>query len=475
MQIENSKSVISKLRKGDSNDPFVSLSEQQTIYNQKVVLSEVPSKFDRVTVTGDGITWNEIDLGIPGTNTYVVDYNLGVVSFSQAHEGKTLTFSFKGRGANYLAARRIWTREENGEVTETLQTLVDTTEVAREEADLAATSLNHKGSYNSTTQYKRRNIVNYAGNSYMALVDVKGASPTDETKWKKLSGFAFKNTYLNTTSYETGDYVQFAQNEQLYMSLVDNNIGNPVTDTSKWKLVVSVKEAMDGVRDATADARVAEDAAIDATVNANLATENANSKATFAQLQGDHAKTQGDFAKGIGDNLQHKGDYSNSTAYKKGNVVWYSGATWMCIQDTSAGVLPTQASYWRVISNETTLNAQNWTATANQTVFTIANGNYIMGGKHLKVWVGGVQQYVGQGFTETTDTSFTLSEGVPAGVVVRAEWFEGAITIYRGHTSSHYLGGNDELDASKLKNYQPYHVGLSAPVNKLSMWIDTSS
>lgn len=468
MQIDNTKSVISKLRKGDTSDPFISKVEQLTVSNGKVVLSEIPNNFERVIVTGENITWNEITSGTPDSDSYLVDYIYGVVLFSSEHEAKSLTFSYTGRGSSYLSSKRIYTVEENGEVTETLQTLVDSTTTARDDANEASTSLNHKGTYSSTTQYKQRNIVNYSGNSYMALVDVVGVSPLDDTKWKKLSGFAYKNQYVATTTYQNGDYIS-DQNEEIYMSLVDGNIGNPLTDVTKWKLLISAKQLLANVRQATTDAQLATDAAEDATIAANLATENANSKATLADQKATHAQQMGDYAKGVGDNLSHKGDYSNTTAYKKGNLVWYSGVTYICIQDTSAGVLPTQASYWRVVSNETTINSQTFTATQGQTVFTLANGSYVVGDNHLKVWVGGVPQIIGQGFTETSSTSFTLSEGVDAGMKVRAEWFEGAVTITRGHTTTHELGGQDEIDVTKLKNYNVISEQLAEKATQVDL------
>jgi hypothetical protein len=473
--IEHNDPIITRKRTGLPDNPFQQISEPLQVDGTTVVLTELPDSFNRVRVTGEGVTWIEIQSGLPSENEYLVNYKNKIVTFHESRNGLQLQFDYFGAGLQYVPTSMVYTQTQNGEVVETLKQLTDQTTEARDSANEASDTLNHKGTYSSTTQYKKRNIVNYSGNSYMALQDVLGIVPTDDTKWKKLSGFAFKNAYSNTTAYEHGDYVTDGVNEEIYMSLVDGNIGNPLSNLSKWKLVVSVKQALIDVRDATADARSAEDAAIDATVNANLSAENADSRASYAQLQGDHAKTQGDYAKAIGDNLQHKGDYSNAIAYKKNNVVWYAGSTWICIQDTSPGVLPTQASYWRVISNETTTNNETWTAIENQTVFNLTNGNYIMGDGHLKVWVGGVPQYVGLGFTETSDTSFTLTEGVPAGIQVHAEWFEGAITVYRGHTSSHESGGNDEIDASKLKNYKPYHVGTTAPTNKLSMWIDTSS
>jgi hypothetical protein len=177
-----------------------------------------------------------------------------------------------------------------------------------------------------------------------------------------------------------------------------------------------------------------------------------------------NANTSADYAKGIRDNFGHKGNYSPSVAYKNGNIVAYGGTNYICIKDTTAGIDPLNGTYWTVISPQATLNKQTWTATANQTVFTISNGSYVPNQGNIEVIVGSVPQITGIGFTETNTTTITLSEGVPAGTVVFARWFEGSMSITKGHNNSHYLNGQDELDLTKLRNYQEQ---VSSPINVL--------
>lgn len=169
---------------------------------------------------------------------------------------------------------------------------------------------------------------------------------------------------------------------------------------------------------------------------------------------GQYAKTQGDYAKSQGDNLGHKGNYVSTVAYKDGNVVTYGGVNYICIKDTTAGTDPTNGTYWTSISPQASINEQSWTATEGQTVYTITNGKYVLGKGNIEVWVGGVFQIKGQGYTETSETTFTLTSGVSAGTIVYAKWFEGHMTITKGHMKSHELGGQDELDITKLKNFQ---------------------
>jgi hypothetical protein len=179
---------------------------------------------------------------------------------------------------------------------------------------------------------------------------------------------------------------------------------------------------------------------------------------------GDYAVAQGNYAKSQADNLVNKGDYSSTVAYKANNIVTYSGVSYMCLIDAPIGTLPTDATYFSIIAPQARFNSQSWTATEGQTVFTITNGSYVINSNNIEVSVGGVPQQTGVGFTETNSTSFTLAEGVVAGTVIISRWVEGAFTISKTHNLSHQLGGQDELDVTKLKNYQEQ---ISSPINVL--------
>lgn len=101
-----------------------------------------------------------------------------------------------------------------------------------------------------------------------------------------------------------------------------------------------------------------------------------------------------------------------------------------------------------------TPNSQTWTATANQTVFTITNGTYVPNKNLIEVVIDSVPQFSGVHFTETNSTSFTVSEPLIAGQTVRAKWNETKVPSTIGHSSTHAKGGNDEIDITLLKNYQ---------------------
>jgi len=61
-----------------------------------------------------------------------------------------------------------------------------------------------------------------------------------------------------------------------------------------------------------------------------------------------------------------------------------------------------------------------FTATSNQTLFTLASATYVPGSNQLRVYIDGVRQFDSE-YTETSTSSFTLSSGVSAGAVVLVE------------------------------------------------------
>lgn len=63
---------------------------------------------------------------------------------------------------------------------------------------------------------------------------------------------------------------------------------------------------------------------------------------------------------------------------------------------------------------------QRFVATEGQTVFTLTTFSYVLATGSLLVEVAGALQVVNVGFTETSTTSFTLSEACEAGDVVVA-------------------------------------------------------
>jgi len=320
MQFDYNDPIITRRRKGTSDDPFVNLNETHVVENGKVILTEIPDPFTKVIVTGANKQWYEIQSGIPNENQYIVDYKNKIVTFNTVNNGLQLNFSYKGTGLTYVPTTMIYTKQNNGEIVETLQQLIDSTEQSRDNANEAADNLIHLGEYDNTIQYKKRNIVTYQGSAYMAIADTQGNLPTDENYWKKLTAFSWKGIYDSAVTYNTGDFVQDANQRNLYLSLIDSNTGNPLTDTIKWKKLITIDDIVDTANQAIADVNTATINANNAANSANTEAANAQNKANYAQTQGDYAKSQGDYAKAQGDVANLAASNANDAATNANNA-----------------------------------------------------------------------------------------------------------------------------------------------------------
>lgn len=97
--------------------------------------------------------------------------------------------------------------------------------------------------------------------------------------------------------------------------------------------------------------------------------------------------------------------------------------TW--IEDPSQVIeegTPVNADLFDKLRANVTRRSDTFAATAAQTVFNLTQA-YLVGQGRLDVYISGVKQRSGIDFTETSPTSFTLSEGLEAGEIVEAVYF----------------------------------------------------
>jgi hypothetical protein len=361
-----SNPIISQMR-----DIDVPITESYQIVDGKVVLSELPSKIERVQVSGENATWSETESTSPSENSYYVDYTLGVITFNPSREGLVLEFSFFGRGLQFFPASRVYTNSKDGVVTETLSTLMEVSD-----------NFSHKGVYDSTLSYKNRNIVDYLGSSYMAISDVNaGIDPSDGTKWRKITGFSFKGTYSSTTTYTFGDYVQDTNKERLYMCVVEESTGVDVTSTANWEIIMSAKEIADTLRTLESNISAAESSRVTAENNRESAettrqsnestrgtneTTRQNNESTRESNEAtrqsqeatrqtntataiDNAETATANAQNLVDTSVHTGDWISTTAYVTNNHVRHNGSTWRALRDNT-GVTPVEGLDWTLVA-----------------------------------------------------------------------------------------------------------------------------
>lgn len=194
MATENDN-FLYKMRKGDSNDPFIEYSQTDKVRNNKILLKELPSKFQGLRITSEqGQTLNYKESGFPDSNTVIADFDKAELIFDDTNNGKLFSIDFYGKGNLYVPATKVFlSTDENGDVSETLQSLTDETTAIKNIAEPIvneAVETKYVESYNTTTTYKKNNVVSYNGASYMAKRTTTGNIPTDsptDLNWGLLS------------------------------------------------------------------------------------------------------------------------------------------------------------------------------------------------------------------------------------------------------------------------------------------------
>lgn len=121
--------IISTLRKGTQDDPFLHRQDRHVVQNNYVYLQELPDDFNLFLVSNpddETETYTRITTGIPTTYQFLVDYTFGIVQFSPDANNKNLLFDYYGRGGFFWPVSRVWTLQNSGQVTQTLQQILDT-------------------------------------------------------------------------------------------------------------------------------------------------------------------------------------------------------------------------------------------------------------------------------------------------------------------------------------------------------------
>ena len=247
------------------------------------------------------------------------------------------------------------------------------------------------------------------------------------------------------------------------ISLLDG-IGNKVSIRPFNVLIV--KDLRDGVMDIAnldlgllqtyqAELVVLKNDAITASTNAITATTNAETLIT---------------------NTSYIEDYNVLTNYKKNNVVTFNGSSYIAKQDTVGNAPPilpaTTNAYWGLAGRKgsdgtgtVVVHRDTFIATASQTLFTLSNP-YDQFQNRIDVEVGGVPQFSPDNFTESSATTFTLSEGVVVGTKVIATYFSEAVPLREdldAVISSHTTTINDHearLDTIEITPINQAKMGL---------------
>ncbi|TCJ01599.1 hypothetical protein [Cytobacillus praedii] len=335
---EYNSPIISMRRKGTPDDPFIPYEETLQISNGKVSLTEIPNRTDGFEVTGEDIFWIETDGELKQNNWYQVDYNIGEVRFIGLHNGKSLTFKYLGEGSQFIPVDRVYTKHNNGDVTETLGDIIEqgTTAIdslkeinqAIANADSATTSANNAATLANEKANLAQDKINEIDESETIRITNENQRVINEnerlTKETERESNEVERKTNETNRISSESQRELNENERLSNELLriqqeQNRQTNTQTAISSAEIATNNANTKAQLADDKANLAQAKVDSLNslettvnqtiadsqtATANANLATTNANSSATEANTQAQYAKTQGDYAKTQGDSLQ---------------------------------------------------------------------------------------------------------------------------------------------------------------------------
>lgn len=101
--------IISRKRLGTAIQPFRPIKESMTVNTYYALLTEIPNRYEKVKVTGQGRNFYEIEDGeFLSENTFKVDYTNGHVYFHESLDKKTLHFEYLGEGVFLFPDSRVY-------------------------------------------------------------------------------------------------------------------------------------------------------------------------------------------------------------------------------------------------------------------------------------------------------------------------------------------------------------------------------
>ncbi|WP_440110399.1 hypothetical protein [Paenibacillus sp. QZ-Y1] len=309
-------STITKYRAGTSTDPYLDITETKPVVNGQIQLNEIPVPLYKVRIP-DMFEVPHTSKSDLKENEYRVDYTEGIISFHMIAENTQKTYTYKGRGNHFVSYHRIWTKEQNGEVLETLGEIIDAGSEAIEQVKELAELIQET-------------------EESLELVNDATVNANTSADYAKTQGDYAK---------AQGDYAK-----------TQADTASGVITSANGK-IVEMDDTIVAANNKIAETETARQDAITATGNANTSADYAKTQGDyaktqgeFANTQGNYAKDQGDYATQRGDDLVLRGEYSPTVSYKTNNMVTYNSKLYMAIKD-STGIEPGEVDteYWRII------------------------------------------------------------------------------------------------------------------------------
>jgi len=450
MAFEFNNPILYFLRAGNSEDPYISKSDSRLIVNNTITLSEIPNEFSGTTILNYFETRSNTAIE---SNQFFVNYLNGAISFNPSENGKTVVANYLGRGIIQIPAERIYSTDGN-DVTQTLQNMINNGSVAIETLGGLTAAI-------STAQSLENELDSDIATGNILKSDLDSRFNTADTK-KIALDLSISNSNTSKTNLDASISTSGASKTALDLSNTNANITKSNLDSSNTT-ALATKVLLDGSNTTALETKIALDlsdttanitknnlddsidsaAIINGTLDGTIVTANfsigeLNETNATAQANEDTRISQENTRQSQEDNRQNT--YSSGHINFKGIVTGIAslpasdnilGDTYQVIDDA----ITANNAMWRyngtIFEKSYVLdltfaggyganNSQVFTATANQTVFTLTEFPYLIGVNQLMVYVTGIKQIIGDNYTETSTNSFTLTSGVVAGTKVEA-------------------------------------------------------
>jgi len=427
--------IINYVRTGRGDSPYKEIQEALVIDSSgKVQLTEYPSPYHKVIVTGDGREWFETKSITPNVNSYYVDYNHKMVTFNIANVGKQLEFYYQGMGGALISAKNIYVSANGGEVTETLHGLTSGLTEIKDEMIQAKDSV-------LASEIERQS------NESTRLSNETTRSQDETTR------------ITNENNRKNSENTRIAnENER-----ISNENQRKLAETSRVN-AESLRVTAEEIREQNEDEReVAESTRLtnETTRQTNETTRQSNEvtrQETLSQMNTIVYETK------------FREPYSTTTQYKKNNIVSFNGSSYMAKKDNINNPPPllpvTENEYWGMLGRKgqdadatVGIYKDTFVATEGQKVFTLSN-NYDQYQNRTHVLVDWVVQSTPDNYTESSQNTITLAQGVPAGTIVEVKYFGNVVpltddvrTVVTNHTTE-----INNLQSNKIGNitYQTF-------------------
>lgn len=233
----------------------------------------------------------------------------------------------------------------------------------------------NKSSWATSTYYKLNDIVKYGGRTYIAVsghtsnATSSGGFYSDSANWQLLNdGVENKSSWSTSTYYKLNDIVKYGARTYIATSGHTSNAttnGGFYSDIANWQLL------NDGVENKGSWA-----SATYYKVNDVVKWGSSLYICNTGHTSGSNwVDTEANFTLFVG-GLEFENSWANSSLYQPGDVVRYGGYQFVSTNE-STNILPTNTSYWSVISTGFTVQGTYSNATAYKPGDVVQFGGYV--------------------------------------------------------------------------------------------------